>query len=141
MFELLLFQVHHQLLDRLIDKSTGLVAVALAVRQTEGVGDVLASSLALVAFYRLLSQQIPEQHAEHSVRGQTQEHGAHAFVQTQHALGLADLQHAVREAVVQTPLKGEKKRAMSPDCIICAFSFFSIIMFTHMHLDCLTVKC
>lgn len=68
----------------------------------------LASFVALVVLQRLLSHQIPEQHAEHCVRSQTQKDRTHAFVQAQHAFGLAHLQHTVRKPVVETALEERK---------------------------------
>lgn len=60
-----------------------------------GVCNVLASFMALVVLQCLLSHQIPEQHAEHCVRSQTEEDWTHAFIQPQHAFGLAHLQHTI----------------------------------------------
>lgn len=65
----------------------------------------LASFMALVVLHHLLSHQIPEQHAEHRVRSQTQKDRTHAFIQAQHAFGLAHLQHTVRKPVVETALE------------------------------------
>lgn len=56
---------------------------------------LLASFVALVVLCRLLSHQIPKQHAERCVRGQAEEDRAHAFVQAQHAFSLAHLEHTV----------------------------------------------
>lgn len=64
--------------------------------------------MALVVLHRLLSHQIPEQHAEHCVRSQTQKDRTHAFVQAQHAFSLAHLQHTVWKPVVQTALEERK---------------------------------
>lgn len=73
--------------------------------QYTGVCNVLASSMALVVLQCLLSHQIPEQHAEHCVRSQTEEDWTHAFIQPQHAFGLAHLQHTIWKSMVQAPLK------------------------------------
>lgn len=64
--------------------------------------------MALVVLHRLLSHQIPEQHAEYCVRSQTQKDRTHAFVQAQHAFSLAHLQHTVWKPVVQTALEERK---------------------------------
>lgn len=56
---------------------------------------ILAPSLALVVFNCSSSHQIPEQHAEHCVWGQTQEDRSHAFIQPYQALSLAHFQHTV----------------------------------------------
>lgn len=60
-----------------------------------GVEEVSASSMALVILHCLLPHQIPEQHAEHCVWGQTQEDRPHAFIQPQQALRSAHFQHTI----------------------------------------------
>lgn len=71
--------------------------------------DILASCMVLVVLDCLLPHQIPEQHAEHCVRGQTKEDRAHAFIKTQQALSLAHLQHTIWKSMIQTPLKGRQR--------------------------------
>lgn len=60
-----------------------------------GVEEVSASSVFLAILHCLLPHQIPEQHAEHRVWGQTQEDRPHSFIQTQWALCSAHFQHTI----------------------------------------------
>lgn len=73
-----------------------------------------AQSFSLFVFDGLLPHQVPEQHAEHRVRGQPQEHGAHAFIQPQEALSLAHFEQTVGEAVVQAALRSRSQPGKFP---------------------------
>lgn len=67
------------------------------------VGGVLAASAALPLFH-LLSHQVPEEHAEDCVWGQTKEDRAHPLIQPQQTLGLAHFQHTVQKSAVKASL-------------------------------------
>lgn len=75
-----------------------------------------AASVALTLFHRLLSHQVPEQHAEDRVRGQTKEDRAHPFIQAQQTLGLAHFQHTVQKPTVEAALKNTQQ--LSKTCSI-----------------------
>lgn len=67
------------------------------------VGGVLAASAALPLFH-LLSHQVPEEHAEDCVWGQTKEDRAYPLIQPQQTLGLAHFQHTVQKSAVKASL-------------------------------------
>lgn len=62
-------------------------------------------SLQSIVLQSFLPHDIPQQHAEHSVRRKAHEDRTHALIQTQNPLGTVHLHQAVQEPCVEATLR------------------------------------